>query len=298
MDMAGLTVSVAGLDFVSPVVIPAGPGGFGSELRQRYDLRPLGAFTVKTLTPRLRLGNPPPRFVDTGFGLINSIGLQNPGLRAFLDDVYPALLPFPTHLFLSIAGESVSEFVDMARTLAGVGGFDLLELNLSCPNVEASCGAIGTDPESVRDVVRAVRRIFPDRPIAAKLPFEVPDMASVVRACEEEGTDALTLFNCPQAARFDVTTGQPFLARVTGGFSGPALKPLTLAKLLHVRSLTRLPIIGMGGAWTSDDVLEFRCAGADLVGMGLHTMQDPAEVCDIARRLSSVPSGMDGDSVV
>ena len=130
MDIAGLTITIAGLDFVSPVIIPAGPGGFGTELREHYDLTALGAFTAKTVTPHARIGNPPPRLVDTGFGLINSIGLQNKGIAAFLDTVYPTLLPFPTHLFLSIAGETVSEFEDMARTLAGVEGFDLLELNL------------------------------------------------------------------------------------------------------------------------------------------------------------------------
>lgn len=281
--MAGLTV--AGLQFVSPVIIPAGPGGFGTELRERYDLASLGAFTVKTITPHARIGNPPPRLVDTGFGLINSVGLQNPGIAGFLDAVYPSLMPFPTHLFLSITGNTVKEFENMALTLAHVDGFDLLELNLSCPNVEASHGVIGGDPQAVRDVVRVVRRAFPDRPIAAKLPFEVADVQGVVRACEQGGADVLTLFNCPQAARFDVATGRPFLARVTGGFSGPALKPLTLAKLLAVRSLTRLPIIGMGGAWTADDVLEFGYAGADLVGMGLHTLQDPVEVCAIAKNL-------------
>jgi dihydroorotate dehydrogenase (NAD+) catalytic subunit len=283
--MAGLTVVVAGLEFVSPVIIPAGPGGFGTELRGRYDLSALGAFTAKTITPHARIGNPPPRLVDTGFGLINSIGLQNPGIAAFLDTVYPALVPFPTRLFLSIAGETVNEFEGMARTLAGVEGFDLLELNLSCPNVGASCGVIGVDPQAVRDVVTAVRSAFPDRPIAVKLPFEVPDVPGVVRACEQAGVDVLTLFNCPRATRFDVATGKPFLARVTGGFSGPALKPLTLAKLVAIRFLTHLPIIGMGGAWTADDVLEFRCAGADLVGMGLHTLQDPAEVCAISQLL-------------
>lgn len=286
--MAGLTV--AGLQFVSPVIIPAGPGGFGTELREHYDPSALGAFTAKTITPHARIGNPPPRLVDTGFGLINSIGLQNPGIEAFLDMVYPILMPFPTHLFLSVAGDTVKEFEDMALTLAHVDGFDLLELNLSCPNVEASCGVIGADPQAVRDVIGVVRRAFPDRPIAAKLPFEIPDVPGVVLACEQAGADVLTLFNCPQAARFDVATGKPFLARVTGGFSGPALKPLTLAKLLAVRSLTRLPIIGMGGAWTADDVLEFRCAGADLVGMGLHTLQDPAEVCAIAKNLGFPPA--------
>ncbi len=286
--MAGLTV--AGLQFVSPVIIPAGPGGFGTESREHYDPSALGAFTAKTITPHVRIGNPPPRLVDTGFGLINSIGLQNPGIAAFLDTVYPILMPFPTHLFLSIAGDTVKEFEDMALTLVHVDGFDLLELNLSCPNVEASCSVIGADPQAVRDVIGVVRRAFPDRPIAAKLPFEIPDVSGVVLACEHAGADVLTLFNCPQAARFDVATGKPFLARVTGGFSGPALKPLTLAKLLAVRSLTRLPIIGMGGAWTADDVLEFRCAGADLVGMGLHTLQDPAEVCAIAKNLGFPPA--------
>jgi dihydroorotate dehydrogenase (NAD+) catalytic subunit len=274
--MAGLTVVVAGLEFVSPVIIPAGPGGFGTELRERYDLSALGAFTAKTITPHARIGNPPPRLVDTGFGLINSIGLQNPGIAAFLDTVYPALVPFPTRLFLSIAGETVDEFESMAWTLAGVDGFDLLELNLSCPNVDASCGVIGADPQAVRDVVTAVRSAFPGRPIAVKLPFEVPDVPGVVRACEQAGADVLTLFNCPQAARFDVATGKPFLARVTGGFSGPALKPLTLAKLVAIRSLTHLPIIGMGGAWTADDV----------VGMGLHTLQDPAETCAIGHEFA------------
>jgi dihydroorotate dehydrogenase (NAD+) catalytic subunit len=284
--MAGLTVAFAGIRFLSPVVIPAGPGGFGTEMREHYDLSALGAFTAKTITPHARIGNPPPRLVDTGSGLINSVGLQNPGIATFLDTVYPRLMPFPTHLFLSIAGESVNEFESMARTLASIEGFDLLELNLSCPNVEASVGAIGANLGAVRDVVTAVRRAFPDRPIAAKLLFEMSDMPAVVRACEQAGVDALTLFNCPHGARFDVKTGKPFLTRVTGGFSGPALKPLTLAKLMDVRSLTNLPIIGMGGAWTADDVLEFRYAGADLVGMGLHTLQDPAEVCAIARSLS------------
>src|SRR5450759_4881547 len=162
VDMAGLTVAVAGLDFVRPVIITAGNGGFGTEQHERYENTALGAVTDKTETPHARIGNPPPRLVDTGFGLINSIGLQNQGIAAFLDTVYPTLLPFPTHLFLSIAGETVNEFEGMARTLAGIEGFDLLELNLSCPNVEASCGVIGTNPQAIRDVVMAVRHAFPD----------------------------------------------------------------------------------------------------------------------------------------
>lgn len=276
--MAGMKVEVMGIRFNNPVVIPSGPGGFGLELKQRADLSKIGAFTIKSLTLEPKEGNPPPRLVDTGYGLINYIGLQNPGIKAFLEDIYPDLFPFPTKLFFSIAGNSPREFKEIADILDKVDGFDLLELNLSCPNVGKAETLLGTDPDAIRETLKGVKTVFSSRPVTVKLPIEVPDLRGVLRACETSGADGLVLFNCISGARFDITTGRPFLKRVYGGYSGPAVKPIYLRKIHMARQMTGLPIIGMGGAYEWEDIFEYLLAGADLVGFGLRTMVDPAEV--------------------
>ncbi|HHF08345.1 MAG: dihydroorotate dehydrogenase [Kosmotoga sp.] len=284
--MANLTREVMGITFKNPVVIPSGPGGFGLEMEKDV-LSKIGAFTIKSVTLEPKEGNPSPRLVDAGYGLINSIGLQNPGIKTFLNTIYPKLLPFPTKLFFSIAGNSPCEFREMAAVLNGVEGFDLLVLNLSCPNVEDANTLLGANPESVAEILKQVKTVFTTRPVTVKLPPEIPDFPSVIRACENNGADGLVLFNCITGARFDIETGKPFLKRTYGGYSGPAVKPIYLRKIHLARQLTKLPIIGMGGAYKWDDIFEYLLAGAELVGFGLRTMVDPLEVAELPEKAQS-----------
>ncbi|OAA31829.1 hypothetical protein AT15_03085 [Kosmotoga arenicorallina S304] len=281
--MANLTRKILGIPFKNPIIIPSGPGGFGQEINRSL-LSKIGAFTIKSITLEPKEGNPPPRLVDAGYGLINSIGLQNPGIKMFLSTIYPKLCPFPTKLFFSIAGNSPREFREMAAVLNGIEGFELLELNLSCPNVKDASTLLGADPEPVAEILKQVKEVFTTRPVSVKLPPEMPDLPSVIKACENNGADALTLFNCITGARFDITTGKPFLKRVYGGYSGPAVKPIYLRKIYLARQLTKLPIIGMGGAYEWEDIFEYLLAGADLVGFGLRTMVDLTEVAELPEK--------------
>ncbi len=272
--MTDLTINVAGIDFANPVLLASGTCNYGEELRALTDLSRLGGVVSKTITPRPRSGNPPPRVVETAAGMLNAIGLQNPGIDAFIAHRWPVLQALGTRVIVNIAGDTPTEFAVLAARLSELPGITALELNISCPNVHAGGMLFGADPAAAAAVVTAVRHAT-RLPVIAKLTPNVTDITAVARAVADAGADAVSLINTLVGMAVDVERRRPVLANVTGGLSGPAIKPVALAMVWKVRSAVRVPIIGIGGIATARDALEFLVAGASLVQVGTATFVDP-----------------------
>lgn len=272
--MTDLSVEVAGVSFANPVLLASGTCNYGEELEGLTDLSRLGGLVSKTITPRPRSGNPPPRLVETAAGMLNSIGLQNPGLEAFVQDRWPRLQRLGTRVVVNIAGDSASEFAEMAARLEELEGVTALELNISCPNLRAGGMLFGTEPRAAAEVVAAVRRVT-RRPVVAKLTPNVTDVTAIARAVVDAGADAVSLINTLVGMAVDLDRRRPALANVTGGLSGPAIKPVALAMVWKVHRAVSVPVIGIGGIATARDALEFMVAGASLVQVGTASFTDP-----------------------
>ncbi len=280
--MARLEVRLVGVRFANPVVLASGPAGFGFELAAALDLGSVGALTTKTVTWEPRDGNPQPRIVDAPAGTINSIGLENPGVAAFLCDVLPRLRALPTARIVSLAGRSPEEAARVAARLDEEAGIDAFELNLSCPNVQGE--TVADRPDQVSAYVRAVRRAT-TRPLLAKLQA-ADGLTQLCARALEAGADGLTLINAIRAMRIDTETRRPFLARECGGLCGPAIFPIALGKVFEVRrAFPDAFIVGTGGVHSVRGVVEMLCAGADLVGVGHVVMADPAGALRLAVEL-------------
>ncbi|KUK94252.1 MAG: Dihydroorotate dehydrogenase [Thermotogales bacterium 46_20] len=277
-----------GMEFSSPVVVSSGPAGFGSELAEMIDMSCVGAFTFKSVTREERKGNQPPRIVDCGYGMLASIGLQNPGIENFISDILPQSREWNTRIIVSIAAFNLEDFGYMSSILNTVEDFDVLELNLSCPNVEAGKEDPVTDPEYAGTVVARVKDGFKTRPVTVKLSPESSPTELFLKKCEDSGADGFTLFNAFHGARFDVDTGKPFLKRVDGAYTSPALKPLILRKIHLARQITSKPIIASGGTSTAEDILEYMSSGADLVSFGLISAIEPELLMDIPGHLGQL----------
>jgi len=288
-----LETTVLGQPFGNPVVLASGPAGFGLELSSLFRRRPLGGLTTKTVTWEPRSGNPPPRMVDAPAGALNSIGLANPGLETFLADVLPEVRELPTVRIVSFAASDPHEAESMAGRLGEADGVDLLEFNLSCPNVEGrppAC-ARGTAEEMVRAAARASRA-----PLLAKLAPDVTNMVEIADATLEAGARGLTLINTVRGLRINRDTGRPVLARSWGGLSGPAILPVALGKVFQVReAFPGVPIVGVGGVTDLGSLLEMLMAGADLVGVGLGVMADPESPWKLVDELATWLSRRDID---
>jgi dihydroorotate dehydrogenase (NAD+) catalytic subunit len=259
----------------TPVMIASGIYGYGEELKDLAGLEGVGAFVLKTVTPRPRLGNPPhARIVETPAGIINSIGLENPGIEAFLAEKLPAARRLGVPLVASIAGETDEEFADLARRMDGAEDVAALELNISCPNVERGGMLFGCDPALAAGAVAAARAAT-GMTLIAKLTPNVTDIAQVARACEEAGADAVSLVNTFSAMAIDVETRRPLLGGNFGGLSGPAIRPAAVLRVYQVARAVEVPVIGMGGVWEARDALEFIIAGAAAVGVGTVLYSDP-----------------------
>ncbi len=270
--------------FRTPIVLASGPAGFGVELSGSLDFRAIGALTTKTITREAREGNTQPRVVDAPSGILNSIGLENPGLEAFLRDVLPRIRSFDAVRVVSLAGRTPEEAASVAAELDGEAGVDWLELNLSCPNVRGE--TVADRPEQVSAYVEAVRNAS-RCPLLAKLPAS-DNLPALVGAALNAGADGLTLINAVRGLRIDVEVGRPFLARGTGGLCGPAILPIALARVFEVRRAhPNALIVGTGGVTCVRDAIEMLCAGADLVGVGFGVMADPASVFALAAGLES-----------
>ncbi len=269
-----LAVEIAGIGMKNPVLTASGTFGYGEEMSQIYDLSQLGALTVKGLSLHPQTGNRPPRICETPAGMLNSIGLQNIGVEAFVRDKLPFLRRIDTRVLANIYGHSAEEYAAVAGILDGADGVDGIELNISCPNVKKGGMAFGTDRAETSRVVRLVRKAT-RLPLIVKLSPNVTDITEFARVAEDEGADALSLINTLLGMAIDIHRKRPRLSRGVGGLSGPAIRPVALRMVHQVFRVTRLPVIGMGGIVCAEDAVAFLLAGASAVSVGTANFVDP-----------------------
>ncbi|WP_406676967.1 dihydroorotate dehydrogenase [Moorella sp. ACPs] len=275
-----MAVQLAGLTLKNPVMPAAGTFGFGEEYAPFIDLNRLGAIVVKTITLQPLIGNPPPRFMETYCGLLNSVGLQNPGLEVFIREKLPYLRRFSPPLIVNIAGKTIDEYAELAERLSAAEGVAALEVNISCPNVKEGGIVFGTVPEMAARVTAAVKR-HTHLPVIIKLTPNVTDITEIARAVEDAGADALSLINTVRGMAIDIKTRRPALANVVGGLSGPAIKPIALYAVWQVAQVVKIPLIGMGGIMTAHDAVEFLLAGATAVAVGTAGLVNPRALSEI-----------------
>ncbi len=269
-----LSVRLAGVTMKNPVVAASGTFGFGREYSQFYDLSQLGGICVKGLTLHRREGNPAPRIAETPMGILNSVGLQNPGVDAFVSDELPFLRRFDTKIIANISGNTPEEYGVMCEKLAQAG-VDLIEVNISCPNVKAGGLAYGTRPELAAEVTQVAKAHAGDVPVMVKLSPNVTDITEIARAAEGAGADALSLINTIRGMRIDVNTRRPVLKMNTGGLSGPAVLPVAVRMVWEVSQAVQIPILGMGGVSKGEDAAQLMLAGASAVAVGTALFTDP-----------------------
>lgn len=279
-----LSVNVASIALRNPVMTASGTFGYGTEFAPYVDLRSLGAFVTKGLSLKPRAGNPTPRVVETPAGMLNAIGLQNVGLEAFVAEKVPLLRDVDTPCIANFFGNTVEEYAEMARRLDAILEVAGLEMNISCPNVK--CGGIqfGSDPASAANVVAACRAAS-SKPLIVKLSPNVTDVVAMARACVDAGADALSLINTLVGMSINVKTRRPVLANITGGLSGPAIKPVALRMVWQVAQAVKVPLIGIGGIMSATDVVEFLLAGATAVQVGTASFVTPGIAQTIAEDL-------------
>ena len=279
-DVVSLNINMAGIEMKNPVMVASGTFGYGEEYSQFLDLRELGAIVVKSISLLPRAGNQPPRIAETPAGMLNAIGLQNVGLERFAADKMPFLRDLGIPIIVSIAGEDVSEYVKLAEKLTNIEGVGGLEVNISCPNVSKGGMSFGADPFMTSSLVGAIRAAT-GLPLIVKLTPNVTDIAEIASAAAESGADALSLINTLLGMAIDVHTRQPKLANVTGGLSGPAIRPVAVRMVWQVARAVDLPVIGMGGIMTAEDALEFLIAGARAVSVGTANFVNPLAALEI-----------------
>lgn len=278
-----LAVEIAGIRMKNPVLTASGTFGYAREFEQYMDLNRLGALVVKTITHLPRAGNPPPRVVETPAGMLNAIGLQNVGIEAFIREKLPYLRTLEPPLIVNVAGESVEDFRDLTKRIGDQEGVAGIELNISCPNVAGGLD-FSTDPDLAYRVVKGAREAT-SLPIIPKLSPNVTDIAAIARAVADAGADAISLINTLVGMAVDVRTRQPRIGNVTGGLSGPAIRPVAVRMVWQVVQAVRVPVIGMGGIVTAEDALEFLIAGATAVAVGTANFVDPAAAVKVIEGL-------------
>jgi dihydroorotate dehydrogenase (NAD+) catalytic subunit len=278
--LADTSVSLAGVTFKNPVITASGTFASGREYAELTDLSRLGGITTKGVSMEPWPGNPPPRVAETYGGTLNSVGLQNPGVERFLAEDAPFLRGCGARVIVNICGHTVDEYAAVAEALADSGA-DMLELNISCPNVKRGGIAFGTDPERVREVTEAVRKKA-RQPLIVKLSPNVTDITEIARAAEDGGADALSLINTLLGMKIDIRRRRPVLANAVGGLSGPAIMPVAVRMVWAVAKAARVPVVGMGGIMTARDAIEFIMAGAAAIAVGTATFRDPNAAVSIA----------------
>jgi dihydroorotate dehydrogenase (NAD+) catalytic subunit len=295
LPMANLTVTLGRLKLHNPILVASGTFGYAREMAGVVDFTQLGGIIPKTVTKASRAGNPPPRTVETPSGMLNAIGLDNDGIDHFIQHHLPYLRTLPTAIIANIAGKTEAEFIDMAAQIGCEAGLAALELNLSCPNVAGGTD-FATDPDVTRRIVQGVREVCA-LPIIAKLTPNVTNIAPIAQAAADAGADAVSLVNTFVGMAIDWRRRQPILGNVTGGLSGPAIKPLALRLVWQVAHNVRIPIIGVGGIGTIDDVMEFLIAGASAVQIGTANFYDPTVSTRLAAQLPEVLRQLGASSV-
>ena len=271
--MADLRVKVAGVEFKNPVIPASGAFGFGKEYEKFYPLSALGGISVKGMTLHPKDGNLAPRIAETPLGMLNSVGLQNPGIDAFLEKELPSLSHKGTTIIANVAGSTVEDCVAMVQKLEG-SAVDMIELNISCPNVKQGGAAFGTSCESAAGITRAVRKAT-SKPLMVKLSPNVTSIVDIARAVEAAGADAVSLINTLLGMRIDIHTGRPILKNNVGGLSGPAVFPIAVRMVWQVAAAVKIPVMGMGGISSAEDAVEMMMAGASAVQVGAAIFTDP-----------------------
>ena len=279
-------VTLAGVELKNPIVVPSGTFGFGREYGQFFDLSELGAICVKGLTPQPREGNPAPRIAETPMGILNSVGLQNPGVDAFVAQELPELRRHDVKIIANISGNTPEEYGEMCEKLSAAG-VDMIEVNISCPNVKAGGLAYGTRPELAAEVTEMAKR-HASVPVMVKLSPNVTDITEIAKAVEGAGADAISLINTIRGMRIDVNTRRPILRMNTGGLSGPAVFPVAVRMVWEVAGAVKVPVLGMGGVSTGADAAEMMLAGATAVSVGAAVFADPYAPIKIRDGLAAI----------
>ena len=290
-----LSVDLAGVHLKNPVVVASGTFGFGKEYGAFYDLSELGGICCKGLTPARREGNPPPRIAETPMGILNSVGLQNPGVDAFIAQELPELKRHDLAIIANISGNTPEDYGVMCEKLSAAG-VDMIEVNISCPNVKAGGLAYGTRPELAAEVT-AIAKKHASVPVMVKLSPNVTDITEIARAVEGAGADALSLINTLRGMRIDVHTRRPILKMNTGGLSGPAVLPVAVRMVWEVAGAVKIPILGMGGVSRGADAAQLMLAGAAAVAVGTACFDDPFAPLKVRDELAALAAGQGLDRV-
>ena len=273
--MGKLSVNLCGTELENPIIPASGTFGFGYEFAELYDINILGTFSFKGTTKDPRFGNPLPRIAECPMGMLNSVGLQNPGVEKVISEELPKMKKvFHKKVMANISGFSVDDYVYTCEKLNECDEIGWFEVNISCPNVHGGGMSFGTSPEAAAEVTKAVKKVS-GKPVIIKLSPNVTDIASIAKACEEAGADGISLINTLLGMRIDLKTRKPILARRAGGFSGPAIFPVALRMVNDVSRAVNIPVVGMGGVSSAEDVLEMMMAGATAVEVGAANLTDP-----------------------
>lgn len=273
--MARLEVNLGKLRLKNPVLTASGTFGYGEEFSDLIDLNRLGGFIVKGTTLNAREGNPYPRMAETPSGMLNAVGLQNKGVNYFIEHIYPRIKNVDTNIFVNVSGSTIDDYVEVCRRLRPLDKIAGIEVNISCPNVKQGGMAFGTSCQGAASVTKAVREAYPDKTLIIKLSPNVSDVVSIARAAEDEGADAVSLINTLLGMAIDAERRRPMLSTVTGGLSGPAVKPVALRMVWQVAKAVKIPVVGLGGIMTATDAIEFLLAGASSVQIGTANFVDP-----------------------
>lgn len=286
--MVNTKVNLCGIEMDNPVIPASGTFGFGYEFAMNYDINLLGTFSFKGTTKEPRFGNPTPRIAETPCGMLNSVGLQNPGVDKVISEELPRLKAcFKKPVMANVSGFSVEDYAYTCEKLDSETQIGWFEVNVSCPNVHGGGLAFGTDPKNVAAVTKAVKKVT-TKPVIIKLSPNVTDITEIAKACESEGADGVSLINTLLGMRINLKTKRPILANKTGGFSGPAIKPVALRMVYQVYDAVKIPIVGMGGVSTAEDVIEMMLAGATAVEVGSANLVDPFACKTIIKNLPTV----------
>ncbi len=286
--MVNTKVNLCGLELDNPVIPASGTFGFGYEFAELYDINCLGTFSFKGTTREARFGNPTPRIAECASGMLNAVGLQNPGVEAVIAEELPKLAKcFHKPVMANVSGFSEREYVETCEMLDSQEQVGWIEVNISCPNVHGGGMSFGTSAEAAGQVTKAVRAVT-KKPLIIKLSPNVTDIVSIAKACEAEGADAVSLINTLMGMRIDLRKRAPIIANKTGGFSGPAIKPVAIRMVYQVYDAVKIPIVGMGGVSTAEDVIEMMLAGATAVEVGAANLVDPFACRDIIADLPRV----------
>jgi dihydroorotate dehydrogenase (NAD+) catalytic subunit len=293
-----LSVNLCGKSLRNPVVPASGTFGFGLELADSFDLNVLGGISLKGSTREARYGNPVPRIAEAQSGMLNAVGLQNPGIDVLVNSKVPALRKiYNGCVIANISGFSLDEYRECCAKADTCEGIDIIEVNISCPNVHNGGMAFGTNPNAAAEVTKAVREVCSQKPVFIKLSPNVTDIVAIARACENAGADGLTLVNTFLGMRIDLARRKPVLANTMGGFSGPAIFPIALRMVYQVAHACHLPVIGCGGVASARDVIEMMMAGASAVQVGAQNLRDPFACPEIIAQLPSVMEQLHIDSL-